>query len=323
MFPCRHPGSGDVRIERGFIRAEDEAPESEVETAEDGETIIDGVRVNGDGEILDGDGEGDDLSEAEPEPEEEAGDAGKPLPDSLIRDLTAHRTLGLRLALGEQPDMALIAVIHTLAAQTFYRGSSTAHCLEISPTSNYLAAHADGIEDTAAAKMLDDRHAGWAADMPRDVADLWGFVAGLDHASLMALLAHCASLTVNAVKLPWETSKRRAHETADKLATAVTLDMTAHWTPTVRSYFGRITKAHILAAVREALGDEAAERIADKKKVEMAEAAEQLLAGTGWLPPVLRTARPAWLTDQQAETFATVDTAPEAQNDDHFAIAAE
>jgi ParB family chromosome partitioning protein len=318
--------SGDVRIERGFIRAEDEAPEPEAETAEDGETIIDGVHVNADGEILDDeseDGEGDDLPEAEPE--EETGDAGKPLPDSLIRDLTAHRTLCLRLALGEQPDMALIAVVHALAAQTYYRGGSTVHCLEISPTSNYLAAHADGIEDTAAAKMLNDRHAGWAADMPRDVADLWGFVAGLDYASLMALLAHCASLTVNAVKLPWETSKRCAHETANKLATAVTLDMTAHWTPTVRSYFGRITKTHILAAVREALGDEAAERIADKKKVEMAEAAEQLLAGTGWLPPVLRTARPAWF-DQQAETVAlnTAEPAPSQEaHDDHFAIAAE
>jgi len=298
---------GDVRIERGFIRAEGEAPEPEPEEAEGGETVIDGVRVNTDGEILDNDGEdgeGDDLPEAEPE--EDAGDAGKPLSDALIRDLTAHRILGLRLALGEQPDMALIAVVHTLAVQTYYRGGSTAHCLEISPTSNYLAAHADGIEDTAAAKMLNDRHAGWAADMPRDVAD-------------------CASLTVNAVKLPWESSKRRAHETADKLATAVTLDMTAHWTPTVRSYFGRVTKAHIVAAVREALGDEAAEQIADKKKMEMAEAAEQLLAGTGWLPPALRTARPAWF-DQQAETVAlnTAEPAPSQEaHDDHFAIAAE
>ncbi|MFJ6327629.1 MULTISPECIES: ParB/RepB/Spo0J family partition protein [unclassified Rhizobium] len=296
--------SGDVRIERGFIRTEDEAPGPEPELAEGGETVIDGVRVNADGEILDNDGEdgeGDALPEAEPE--EEAGDAGKPLSDALIRDLTAHRTLGLRLALGEQPDMALIAVVHTLAAQTYYRGGSTAHCLEISPTSNYLAAYADGIEDTAAAKMLNDRHAGWAADMPRDVADLWGFVAGLDHASLMALLAHCASLTVNAVKLPWESSRRRAHETADKLATAVTLDMTAHWTPTVRSYFGRVTKAHILAAVREALGNEAAKRIADKKKQEMAATAEHLLAGTGWLPPILRK-RPAWLdAETEADAF--------------------
>jgi ParB family chromosome partitioning protein len=105
----------------------------------------------------------------------------------------------------------------------------------------------------------------------------------------------------------------------------VTLDMTAHWTPTVRSYFGRVTKAHIVAAVREALGDEAAEQIADKKKTEMAEAAEQLLAGTGWLPPALRTARPAWL-DQQAETVA-LDTAESASSqeahDDHYAVAAE
>jgi len=130
--------------------------------------------------------------------------------------------------------------------------------------------------------------------MPRDVADLWGFIAGLDHASVMALFAHCASLTVNAVKQPWEQHKRHAHETADKLAMAVALDMTAHWTPTVRAYLGRVTKAHILAAVREALGDEAAEQIADKKKLDMADAAEQLLAGTGWLPPVLCTDPTPW-----------------------------
>jgi len=314
---------GEARIERGFIRAEDEAPEPEA--TEDGETVIDGVRVNGDGEIMEDGGEHDGDGSALETEDEEAEQNGKPLSDSLIRDLTAHRTLGLRLALGEQPDMALIAVIHTLAAQTFYRGGSEAHCLEIRPTSNYLTAHSDGIEDTAAAKMLADRHAGWASDMPRDVADLWAFVAGLDHASLMALLAHCASLTVNAVKLPWESNRRRAHETADKLARAVALDMTAHWTPTVRAYLGRVTKAHILAAVREALDDEAAERIADLKKQAMAETAEQLLAGTGWLPPVLRTARPAWLADEQSGAFATEAdvSAPEAQTDEHFAVAAE
>ncbi|MFA5968413.1 MAG: ParB/RepB/Spo0J family partition protein [Sphingomonas sp.] len=290
---------GEARIERGFIRAEDEKPEPEQDA--DSEGVIDGVRVNGDGEIIE-DGERDEdgnaVSALETE-DEDAGDAGKPLSDLLIRDLTSHRTLGLRLALGEQPDMALIAVTHALAAQTFYRGVDAA-CLEIRPTNSNLASHADGIEDTAAGKALSDRHAGWAADMPRDVADLWGFVAGLDQASVMALFAHCASLTVNAVKQPWE-RKPHAHATADKLATAVALDMTAHWTPTVRTYLGRVTKAHILAAVREAVSDEAAERIAGLKKTDMAEAAEQLLAGTGWLPAALRTARPAWLDEPQAD----------------------
>lgn len=101
--------------------------------------------------------------------------------------------------------------------------------------------------------------------MPRDVADLWGFVASLDHASVMALFAHCASLTVNAVKQRWE-RRPRAHETVNKLATAANLDMTANWTPTVRTFLGRITKAHILVAVCEAASEEAAERLSDLKK---------------------------------------------------------
>lgn len=45
----------------------------------------------------------------------------------------------------------------------------------------------------------------------------------------------------------------------------------------------------ILEAVTEAVSAEAATRLADMKKQPMAEAAEQLVVGTGWLPPVLRT----------------------------------
>ncbi len=273
---------GTARIERGFIRAVDELSETEAETSADGISYS----VSEDGEIIDTDVEtAPDIGG-----DEDTEDDGKPLSDLLVRDLTAHRTLGLRLALGEQPDIAMTAVTHALAAQTFYQGVE-AHCLEIRPTSAYLASHADGIEDTAAGKALADRHAGWAADMPCDVADLWGFIASLDHASVMALFAHCASLTVNSVKQPWE-RKPRAHETADRLATAVALDMTAHWRPTARTYFGRITKAHIAGAVREAVSDEAAERLLTMKKQPMAEAAEQLLAGTGWLPSLLRTSEP-------------------------------
>lgn len=296
---------GSARIERGFIRAEDELPEQEAVTLQGGE----GYAVNDDGEIIEA-GTGSDCDGGN---EEEAEDDGKPLSDLLVRDLTAHRTLGLRLALGEQPDIALVAVTHALAAQTFYQGAE-AHCLEIRPTSIHLAGHADGIEDTAAGKALADRHAEWAADMPRDVAELWGFITSLDHASVMALFAHCASLTVNAVKQPWE-RKPRAHETANRLATAVNLDMTAHWTPTVRTYLGRITKAHILDAVREAASAEAADRLSDLKKQPMAEAAEQLLAGTGWLPAVLRTEQLAMSAEQQHEAGENARSADVSEQD--------
>jgi hypothetical protein len=39
----------------------------------------------------------------------------------------------------------------------------------------------DGIEDTKAGKAWANQHARWAAQMPRDVGDLWAFVVELGH----------------------------------------------------------------------------------------------------------------------------------------------
>ena len=276
------------------------------------------VSGEGEGEGRDDDG-GSGLNGAGDESldgEDEDGDDEKPLSDILIRDLTAHRTLGLRLALREQPEVAIVAVTHALSAQIFYRGAD-ACVLDIRPTSTYLASHADGIEDTKAGKAWSDHHARWAAQMPRDVAALWAFVVDLDHDSRMALFAHCVALTVNAVKLPTE-RKPRAMATADRLAEAVSLDMTAHWRPTARTYFGRVTKPHILAAVREAVSIEAAERMADMKKQDMAEAAEQLVIATGWLPALMRTPGAAQERAEQPQADVVTETSP-----DTYSVAAE
>ena len=298
---------GALRVERGFIRVEDEKPEPETQNGSDeGEAGDDASDDGGTGpnepggETLDAEDENDDH---------------KPLSDILIRDLTAHRTLGLRLALGEHPEVAVVAVTHALAAQIFYRGAD-AHVIDIRPVSTVLASHADGIEDTKAGKAWADHHARWAAQMPRDVADLWAFVVEFDHDSRMALFAHCVALTINAVRQPSE-RRPRAVATADRLAEAVSLDMTAHWTPTVRTYLGRVTKPHILAAVREAVSDEAADRMADMKKQDMAEAAEQLLVATGWLPTLMRTPRAA-----QEPEHPQADAVTEA-NPDAYSVAAE
>jgi ParB family transcriptional regulator, chromosome partitioning protein len=45
--------------------------------------------------------------------------------------------------------------------------------------------------------------------------------------------------------------------------------------------------------VQEGVSLDAADQMANMKKPGMAEAAEQLLAGTGWLPALLRTGRAA------------------------------
>lgn len=286
---------GTVRIERGFVRPEDEAladpqPEDEAD-AIDPEAVADEQ----------GEADDEDVQDFEDEDEE----PGKPISDSLIRDLSAHRTLALRVALGEQPGMALVALTHTLTAQLFY-SYAEAGCLEIRPTVTPLGGHAAGIEDTPLAARASEAHEAWAERMPRDVSDLWGFIVALDDEQRVALLAHCASRTVNALRVPWD-RKPRTLQTADRLAMALTLDVAKDWTPTVDGYLGRVTKAHILEAVTDGVSEDAARRIADKKKPDMAQEAEQLLAGTGWLPAALRTPEP------EAEPVETDDAEGAAQ----------
>jgi ParB family chromosome partitioning protein len=296
---------GTVRIERGFIRTEDEKPQPETEPAGDASESADAE--SGEGRSAeDGNGEADQTSA-----DEEENDSL--VSDILVRDLTAHRTLGLRLNLSEQPEVAIVTVTHALAAQIFYLGAD-AHVVDIRPVNTVLAAHADGIEDTPAGKAWADRHANWARQMPRDVTKLWQFVAELDHDSRMALLAHCVALTVNAVKLPWE-RKPRAIATAERLAEAVSLDMTGYWRPTVRTYLGRITKARILEAVQEGVSAEAAERIADMKKPDMAQAAEQLLAATDWLPALMRTQKAVQERGEESKTDASTEAQANAYAD--------
>lgn len=124
--------------------------------------------------------------------------------------------------------------------------------------------------------------------MPDAAEGLWLFVAGLAEADRLALLAHCASLTLNAVQTP-HASETGARIHADQVAEAVRLDMRAHWQPTVKGYFGRISKERILDAVREGVSAAAAENLTKLKKGALAEAAEQRLQDRGWLPPLLRT----------------------------------
>jgi ParB family chromosome partitioning protein len=104
----------------------------------------------------------------------------------------------------------------------------------------------------------------------------------------LALFAHCVSLSVNTTVQAWNRrTKEAAH--AKQLARSLGFGMVAAgWTPTVDNYLGRVTKAHILQAVREAKGEQSAQLIDHLKKPDMAREAARLLEGSGWLPEVLR-----------------------------------
>ena len=135
-------------------------------------------------------------------------------------------------------------------------------------------------------------------------------MTAFDGDSRQALFAHCVSLSLNAVFEAYN-RKPRALAHADRIAQIVDLDMVAAgWVPTVESYLGRVTKARILGAVREARGERAAQLIDHLKKGEMAEKAQELLVGSGWLPEPLRTAgrtRPDAVEPTPIEPLEPVD----------------
>ena len=279
---------GQLRVERGYVRPEDELRVEPEPVAEpDGNDAEDGAAAYAVAARAEGDGATIHAGpDAVPEPEEDEGI--KPIPDRLLSELTAHRTVALREALGANPHVAFLAALHALVLQLFYRYALDS-CLDLAVKSVGFAHQATGLADIWAAKSLDARHRRWEARLPKEPTDLWDALAGFDEDSRSMLFAHCVAASVNATFDVYN-RRPRALANADRLAQAVDLDMVqAGWTPTIDNFLGRVTKARIVGAVREAKGGQAGDRIEHLKKGEMAERAQELLAGSGWLPEPLRT----------------------------------
>ena len=97
---------------------------------------------------------------------------------------------------------------------------------------------------------------------------------------MTGLLAYCVACAVKPERDP----------RADQLAAALSLDMAQWWQPTVAGYLGRVSKTLILEAVTEGKGTRRRKISPHSRKAEMADRAAELLAGTGWLPAMLRAA---------------------------------
>ena len=302
---------GDIVVDRGYVRPEDEAP----------------VAVEGGDAEVDGESGGIDapatpsvqravitIGGQDPEAEDDEEDDGvKPLPERLVIELTAHRTLALRESVANNPHVALTALLHKLVLDAFKRNAHGS-AVEAAVREVHFPVQATDLKDSASAEAIEARVEAWKADMPLEDDDrLWDWIAGLDDASRLALLAHCVSYGINALyerPNPYSGNgvsqhglDRRMRE-AERLARATGLDMVeAGWRPSVTNYLGRVTKSRIVEAVREALGEEKAQLIDHLKKADMAKEAERLLADTGWLPEPLRPADPdATSTADASET---------------------
>lgn len=327
---------GRLSVDRGYVRPDDEKPVT-VEGSDESEgadpdgasssaTVVQRAVITVGGQS------------AEPDEED---DVIKPLPERLVAELTAHRTLALHDALANNPHVAMTALLHRLVMER-YHYSAPGGCLEVVVRHHFFSSQGTDLKDSPSAKAIETRYEDWKADLPTDDDSLWDWIAALDDASRMALLAHCVAYGVNALYekpnpfsgngISQHGLERRLAQ-ADRLARATGLDMveTAGWRPTVENYLGRVTKPRILEAVREGAGERAASLIEHLKKGDMAREAERLLADTGWLPEPLRmaeldtpitfntaeddaaTALPAFLADGDEDVGSVQDNEREAQ----------
>lgn len=252
---------GKVEIERGMVKPEDKTRLKALEKAKEAD----------DPEAVQA------ALDAPPAPTE------KGMSASLIEELTRHRTAALAAAMATNPEIALAATVHAMAFPVFYRrtGASATH---VSAEWGNRRYHPDG---SAANEDLDREESLWRDRIPGDEAQFWQWCIEADQTILLALLAYCAAISIDAIHRKGCHSDDERLKNAGDLATALELDMALYFRPDAGNYFGKISKDMILADITDITAKEPSPAQLKMKKGELAKLAEQLVDGTGWLPAIL------------------------------------
>jgi ParB family chromosome partitioning protein len=170
-----------------------------------------------------------------------------------------HRTLALRDAVAEQPARRHDgAAAQAGLSDTFQRTAPAAWKPRVRHV--FFPAQAEDLKDSPPPRRSPSGTTPGRPIIPKDDEALWDWLAALDDASRMALLAHCVSYGVNALyerPNPYSGSRRRSTGSTRAWPGRPAGPRRARhggggWRPTVGNYLGRVTKPRILEAVREA-----------------------------------------------------------------------
>jgi ParB family chromosome partitioning protein len=131
---------GRLSVNRGYVRPEDEAPPEDPARQGADMSSSEGRQSGGPGVQQTAISVAGSAADTDDDDE----DATRPLPDRLITELTAHRTLALRNALAESPGITFQAVLHNFVLTAFYRFATSGNCLEIGLRTPTFPAQAPG-----------------------------------------------------------------------------------------------------------------------------------------------------------------------------------
>jgi ParB family chromosome partitioning protein len=230
----------------------------------------------------------------------EAPPANEPqLAESMVRRLTAHKTIAIQAGLLANADAALAVLAHALLAGIWHdeRQSGGLCALHVSASEKIESLDRLGFNDVSNSPHL--KHTQEALQQLRDLLKvpprpeaLLPWLLSQNRNTVTSLLAAVAVYTVDAVQ------GREGEHASDKLLEALDIDMANYWQPTADTFFGIVPRAMGLQAVGEAFDAKhpaAARLLAGpaQGKTEFAGAAEEAMARSGWLPKPLR--RPGYL----------------------------
>lgn len=251
--------SGSIRIDRGLVRAADRAKLSE--------SLGDGQRVSGGRES------------------ELAGRKVDALSDALRRSLLGYRNLAAQVVTASNVNAAKVLFVcksvgelrRTSSDIPCDMGVATGYGSRTSCTINDEAGQAKEAEFVACGEAL-------IAKLPKDPVALWDSIAALKIADLDTLIAYAMARSVS---LAVECDGLSA-----KYLEALDFNMADHFCPTAANYLSRVSKGLILEALTEAgkvQGETDRSALLAMKKGALAQEAETRLAGTGWVPQLIRT----------------------------------
>ncbi|PTR05634.1 ParB family chromosome partitioning protein [Nitrosospira sp. Nsp5] len=250
--------AGELRIERGLIRKEDV---KKLPKAQGGESGLAGS---------------------------EQSETAKPVhSEKLTRMLTAHRSAAIQAQIMDRPEIALAALVHRLAQSVFSNGYLSNRIVQVNIEQTYLKKDAENIEESRAAKVIEEKRAYWTARIEatgQGGKTLFGWLLEQDLADLHDLLAFCTAVSINTVS-------GREHAPSDDVTAimaALNLDMADWWEPTPENYLSHVSKDRIIEVVGEAVSPQMAQTMTKMKKGELIESSNAKLSGLRWLPDNLK-----------------------------------
>ena len=204
------------------------------------------------------------------------------LPVAMVQRLSAQRTVALQALLAKNPKLALPLLAHRLNMATIVQDCEEDKLLQIDVELRPMTSFAEDLPQSRAYLQLQALREEWEVKIPEDMTQILPWLLEQSQATIVKLLTFCTALSFDALES--STNGRRGPE----IARLASLDMADWWTPTVSGYLGKIGKNDILAIVAEAVSTKAATELEKLNKAQRASAAENLLAGSRWLPPYLR-----------------------------------